>query len=235
MGSSDGNTARRRPRRANAKANRGARLAAARDWVALEHERAKPYIWVLANQGITRKRFTDFQWAVLQCRWLSVDHIYVRNSSVMVDRTLGVTAKQRARAEQAANLMVHELMEWFRANEHWHSLQAGQTIKALSPEERRLLTRQRKARPKKGRRPTEPVEFIQVGAGAQKDAYDVWTSAEYAGPLREADMTDVQRINFTGSTNDKSASLEDEAGGVEEIAETADTTDDEVSLTFGEA
>jgi len=66
-------------------------------------------MWCLTHPEIARKRFTDFQWAVLRARWVLVDHTIVRNSSVMVNKTLGVKNDARREAEIAAGQMVAEL------------------------------------------------------------------------------------------------------------------------------
>src|SRR6266508_3913547 len=133
MSYSDGNTARRPTAHKNTRVDRRGRARTERDWVREQHTRGKRYAWVLANPHITRKRFTDFQWAVLQARWINVDGTIIRNSSVMVNRTLRaanprvrITNDARREAELAADVMVAELEDWHHANEHWHRWKAGE-------------------------------------------------------------------------------------------------------------
>jgi hypothetical protein len=181
----------RRPgTRTNESVDRWGRIGAYRDWTRASSAPA-PVQWVLSNPQISRKRFTDTQWAVLVARWPFEDFTWwPRNSTYNVGLTVyGETGHSASiRKEEAlAQRMIAELcFLWRPAEEKRVRIRAG-SGEELTDEEHRILTRQRKARPKKGRRKQAELEGIRVG---ETDAYDRWTSDNYAGPLRSADMSD---------------------------------------------
>jgi hypothetical protein len=120
-GAQPGKTSRLRRTRRNTKADRRGRVGAARDAVATEVP--KYMLWVLANAKQTRPHFTEFQWAILQARYPSIDFTRIRNTSVAVGEALRMTGKSQVvrDAERVADRTARELYyQWAPALNAWH-------------------------------------------------------------------------------------------------------------------
>jgi hypothetical protein len=131
--------------------------------------------WVLNHPNLTRKRFSDLQWAVLRarnprCECGCGSFNEGQNSSRAVNEMIrdadGNTYTNRSaltrQAEAAAMLKVGEIMLWFKAHEKWTRIRSGHPRavngepETLDKYERDVLDKFRKARPVKGR---QSVEF----------------------------------------------------------------------------
>lgn len=135
---SDQGSAANRPKRTNERADRPARRRAQRDG----HSTPDSIAWCLSNPGLTAKRFTPFQWMILELGWGQWSG-YRTSEWVAATMDEDPAAVRQARAD--AEALAYELAYvWNPALRRW------QDGKNLSRDDRRILDKHRKT--KKGRR-----------------------------------------------------------------------------------
>jgi hypothetical protein len=135
--SDQGNDAGRRRTRRNHR-SRGARTNAR----ATGHATPQSVEWCLSNPELTAKRFTPFQWMVLELIWGQWSGY---RTSEWVATVMGEPPERVREARKAAERIAYELAYvWGPALRKW------QTGAKLTHEDRRILDKHRKA--KKGRR-----------------------------------------------------------------------------------